>query len=393
MNGTPKPLSLSTLQAKIKEVLEQALPESCWVMAEINELKYHQAGHCYLELIEKEEASNVIRAKASATIWSYSLRMLKPYFETSTGRALSSGIQVLIKANVQYHPIFGLSLNITDIDPAYTVGEMVLQRQKTVTQLKAEGVFNMNKELDIPILPQRIAVISSEQAAGYRDFMNHLHHNECGYAFHTELFPALMQGASASQSIMDALELVNGHIEAFDILAIIRGGGAVTDLACFDDYSLASHVAQFPLPVLTGIGHDKDESITDMVANTALKTPTAVADFLVNCLDEQQAMLNEWSYSLDGMVRKEIQAHTQHIWQLTTTLCSVVKTVFKESEHQLQLTETTLQLRNPETILSRGYAVAIHDGKTLTDAKQVNVGDEITIVLHKGKLKSKVSSQ
>lgn len=273
-------LTLSELNNLIKDALIDAFPSTVWVVAEVSELKENRSGHCYLELIEKEE--NSIVARSRATIWSYTYRMLKPYFETTTGKSFSQGIKVLVQATVEYHSAFGLSLNIKDIDPTYTVGDMALQRKEIINRLQAEGVFDMNKELELPLVPQKIAVISSANAAGYQDFMNQLENNSYGIKFYTKLFEAYMQGDEAVPSIIYALERIFVYEEFFDAVVIIRGGGATADLSSFDDYDLAINITQFPLPVITGIGHEKDDTIIDMVAHTRLKTPTAVAEFLIH---------------------------------------------------------------------------------------------------------------
>jgi len=271
--------TLSQLNEKIKDVLIDAFPSTVWVVAEISELKENRSGHCYLELIERE--GNSIIARSRATIWSYTFRMLKPYFETSTRQLFAAGIKVLVQVTVEFHPAFGLSLNIKDIDPTYTVGDMALQRKEIIERLQQEGIFEMNKELDLPAVPQKIAIISSATAAGFQDFMNQLDSNEYGFRFYTKLFEAIMQGEETADSVIYALERVFQYEDFFDCVVLIRGGGAVADLSSFDNYDLAYHVTQFPLPVITGIGHEKDDTIIDLVAHTRMKTPTAVAEFLI----------------------------------------------------------------------------------------------------------------
>ncbi len=275
-------LSLSELNFLIKDALIDAFPATVWVVAEVSELKENRSGHCYLELIEKEQGADTIVARSRATIWSYTFRMLKPYFETSTGKIFSSGIKVLVQATVEYHPAYGLSLNIKDIDPAYTIGDLVKNRNEIIQRLKAEGIFDMNKGLQLPLVPQNIAVISSATAAGYQDFVTQLEANGFGIKFHHKLFEAYMQGADSVPSIINALERIYQFDDFFDAVVIIRGGGAQADLNSFDNYDLAVNISQFPLPVITGIGHEKDDTIVDLVAHTRLKTPTAVAEFLIN---------------------------------------------------------------------------------------------------------------
>ncbi|MDD2278682.1 MAG: exodeoxyribonuclease VII large subunit [Bacteroidales bacterium] len=286
-------LSLYELSTKIQEALEANLPTIVWVTGEISDFKENPSGHCYLELVEKNNDSDQSRAKARATIWSRSYRKLKPFFETSTGTRLASGIKILVQCSVNYHPVYGLSLNIIDIDPTYTIGDIEHRRQETINRLIADGVFGMNKEVDFPLLPKRIAVISSSTAAGYQDFVHQLSNNPLGYAFVHKLFSATMQGDKAEQSLIDALDHIHVDLENWDIVAIIRGGGSQIDLGCFDTYQLANNIAQFPIPVVTGIGHEKDYSIADMVAHSRLKTPTAVAEFLINRFSNAENWLVE----------------------------------------------------------------------------------------------------
>jgi exodeoxyribonuclease VII large subunit len=275
-------ISLTELQLIIRDSLYVALPDFYWVMAEISELKENSAGHCYLELIEKHPDENNVRARVKAIIWSTRFRFLKAFFENITGETLREGLKILVKTKVEYHEVYGLSLIISDIDPAFTVGEMAMKRQLIIKRLEQEGVFTMNKDLQLPAVPQRIAVISSKNAAGYNDFVNHLKGNSPGYIFYTSLIEASLQGIETEQSVTNALDKIALTPDLFDLVVIIRGGGSQSDLSWFDNYNIAYHITQFPLPVVTGIGHDKDISVTDMVANKSLKTPTAVADFLID---------------------------------------------------------------------------------------------------------------
>ncbi|MFC0876485.1 exodeoxyribonuclease VII large subunit [Saccharicrinis sp. FJH2] len=293
-NGGQKQLTLSELSSVIKQTLDEHLEISYWVIAEIAEYKVNSfSGHCYLELVEKDEQTNTISARMRATIWSAAFRMLKPFFETSTGIELGAGLEVMVRGVVEYHEMYGMSLNIRDIDPAYTVGEMALKMQQTIDLLTKDGVIDMNRELVLPVLPQTVAVISSSTAAGLQDFMDQLSNNGYGYHFHVKLFEAVMQGEKAPESIMDAFHRVFEYADVFDAVVVLRGGGAVLDLNCFNDYELCFMVAQFPLPVLTGIGHDKDETVLDLVAHTKLKTPTAVAEFLISCFSDFDSRLND----------------------------------------------------------------------------------------------------
>jgi len=275
-------VTLTELQLIIRDSLYMAHPDSYWVIGEISELKENYAGHCYLELIEKNSDEKNVRARIRALIWCKRYRFLKAFFENSAGEPLREGMKVLVKTKIEYHELYGLSLNISDIDPAFTIGEMAVKRQLIIKRLEQEGVFSMNKDLPFPIVPQRIAVISSKNAAGYSDFINHLIDNGSGYVFYTTLFESSLQGTETEQSTISALDKIAINSRFFDVVVIIRGGGSASDLSWFDNYNLAYHVTQFPLPVITGIGHEKDISITDLVASWSLKTPTAVADFLID---------------------------------------------------------------------------------------------------------------
>jgi len=275
----PKRLSLYELQSLVKRGVAEAHPMPYWVAAEIGELKVNAtSGHCYIELVEKADGGAVPRARASAVIWRDRYALIEPYFRSTTGAALRAGIRVLVKVSVGYHELYGMSFRITDIEPSYTLGDLAARRRETIERLRREGVYDMNRQTDLPEAVQRLAVVSSAGAAGYQDFMNEL--SAGGYAYRVVLFAAVMQGLETEGSVIDALDRIASRMDEFDAVVVIRGGGAQSDLAAFDSYRLASHVAQFPLPVLTGIGHDKDESVADVVAHTALKTPTAVAAFL-----------------------------------------------------------------------------------------------------------------
>jgi exodeoxyribonuclease VII large subunit len=277
-------LSLTELQLIIRDSLYLALPDMYWVIAEISEIKENYAGHCYIELIEKHPDEKNVRARVKAIIWSNRFRFLKSFFENITGESLKEGLKILIKTKVEYHELYGLSLIITDIDPAFTIGDMAMKRELVIRKLEQEGVFTMNKELDFPVVPQKIAIISSKNAAGYSDFINHLKENSSGYVFYAALIETAMQGIETEQGVISALDKIAINADLFDLVVIIRGGGSQSDLSWFDSYNIAYHITQFPLPVITGIGHDKDMSVTDMVANKSFKTPTAVAGFLIECM-------------------------------------------------------------------------------------------------------------
>jgi len=306
-------LSLTELQLIIRDSLYMALPDMYWVVAEISEIKENFAGHCYLELIEKNPDEKNARARVRAIIWNNRYRFLKALFENITGESLKEGFNILIKVKIEYHELYGLSLVITDIDPAFTIGEMAIKRQLVIKRLEEEGVFSMNKELDMPILPQRIAIISSSTAAGYSDFINHLKGNSFGYVFYSFLVESAMQGSETEEGVISALNKIANYYHLFDVVVIIRGGGSQSDLSWFDSYNIAYHVTQFPLPVITGIGHEKDISVTDMVANRSLKTPTAVADFLITTVSEAEDQLIELSSLIKDNARIIIEENKKRV--------------------------------------------------------------------------------
>ncbi len=320
-------ITLFELNQKVKDTLSKSFQTSYWVVAEVSEVKENSSGHCYLELIQKDELQDYPKAKARATIWAYTYRMLKPYFETTTGRSISSGIKILILAEVIFHEVFGYSLNITDVEPTYTIGDIEQKRREAIEKLVAEGVFDMNKALELQVPPKRVAVISSSSAAGLQDFINQLHTNNYGYKIEHTLFTAIMQGSSAEESIINALNQINEQYYNFDIVVIIRGGGSQADLACFDSYWLAAHVAQFPLPIITGIGHEKDISVVDLVAHTKLKTPTAVADFIISKFIEAESILHDLKDRLEFIIEENL---TTERLQFERRLSSITPRIFQE---------------------------------------------------------------
>ncbi|HRW62528.1 MAG TPA: exodeoxyribonuclease VII large subunit [Bacteroidales bacterium] len=336
-------LTLLELNKQIQDSLRQHFTDFLWVVAEISEIKINRNGHCYLELIEKDAINENIIARSRATIWAFTFRMLKPYFESTTGQELASGIKVLVKASVEYHELYGLSLNITDIDPNYTIGDLAQKKSETLARLISDGVFEMNKEIPFPIVPKRIAIISSETAAGYQDFMQQLNNNSNKYTYTTKLFPSIMQGLQAEDSIIHSLEKIYMYETLFDVVVIIRGGGSQADLHCFNNYFLASNVAQFPIPVLTGIGHDKDESVVDLVAYKKLKTPTAVAEYIIEKTLEFEQQLEFFKDGLINIVDDYFNNQKDYIQNLMTNITPVIKGNITEKKHNLQLTEIVLK--------------------------------------------------
>jgi len=347
-------LSLTELQLLIRDSLYTSLPDFYWVTAEISEIKENISGHCYLELIEKLPDDKNVRARVKAVIWSKRYRLLKYHFENVTGESLREGMKILVRTKIEYHEIYGLSLVISDLDPSYTAGEMALKRQLIIKKLEDEGIFSMNKELEFPVLPQRIAVISSVNAAGYTDFVRHLKGNSQGYAFYLALFEAIMQGSETEKSIISALDRIAERPELFDVVVIIRGGGSQSDLSWFDNYNIAFYITQFPIPVLTGIGHEKDLSVTDLVAYLALKTPTAVADHLITCLADAENNLKAMSDAISGFSGSVIEYNRNLLESLRSKLLPVSRLLI--SDWKAKISDTKIELINfgKEYILKAG---------------------------------------
>ena len=415
MTAPVQHITLSELQRHIKQALEGALPLPVWVVAEVSELKVNYSGHCYLELVEKSEPARggtpIPRAQARAVIWRQQYAMLSAYFEAETGSRLAAGMKILAKVLVSYHELYGLSLQITDLDASYTLGEVERQKQMTIAQLQADGVWDMNREQELPLLTQRVAIVSSAAAAGYRDFCNEL--QQGGYAFRTTLFDAVVQGQAAEESICAALAAVAERQEEFDVVVIIRGGGSASDLSCFNSYRLCSYVAQFPLPVVTGIGHDKDTSVADMVAHTPLKTPTAVAAWLTERMARLEGWLVDAAMHLSELAVKATQREqlrlermAGEVARLGGTYCerarsrmamlgeqlrSEVARFIERRAMFLQVAESSVEARAPEKILRLGFAVVRCDGRAVTRAEGL-AGREVEIQLAEGYIKAEVKN-
>ena len=405
-------LSLLELNALVRRSLEQCLPDQYWIQAELSDVRSNTTGHCYLEFVQKDPRSNNLVAKARGMIWSNIYRLLKPYFEETTGQLFASGIKVLVKVTVQFHELYGYSLTVLDIDPAYTLGDMARRRREILMQLEEEGVLTLNKELEMPVLPQRIAVISSATAAGYGDFCHQLQHNSGGFFFYTELFPALMQGNQVEESVLAALDRINDRVNEFDVVVIIRGGGATSDLSGFDTYLLAAACAQFPLPVITGIGHERDDTVLDSVAHTRVKTTTAAAELLIHPitesadhLEELSARLQQGAYALleqEGRRLEMIQTRIPNLVHRKLTdarfallaagkdLAQVTQTLLSRHRHRLELLRQRVAAASPDKLLSRGYSITLKDGKAVTDAASLNPGDQLVTRLAKGSFTSEV---
>ncbi|SRR6056297_135795 len=352
-------ITLLELNKKVQSALKIQFNQPYWVIGEISELKTNRTGHAYIDLVEKDELEDKIIAKARAIIWANTYRILKPYFETTTKKEFESGLKILIKTTVEFHELYGYSLYIHDIDPTYTLGELARKKLETIERLKQEGIFNMNKELDFPLAPQKIAVISSQTAAGYKDFMEQLHNNPYQYKFYTKLFPTLLQGEHAEKSIINALEKIFNHENFFDLVVIIRGGGAKSDLGIFDLYELAANIAQYPLPVITGIGHEQDESIADLVAFQKLKTPTAVADFLVEKLYNFESLLFEKSDYLKSLTDQYIKQENLKLQSLIYRLIPKTRTHLEsEKSHLFQMSQ---KLKNSSNQIITNQKYKIHN--------------------------------
>lgn len=427
-------LTLLELNGLVRGVLEHTLNPSYWLQAEISELHTASNGHCYLEFVQKDVRGNGFVAKARGSIWANVYRMLKPYFERETGQAFCAGMKVLVEVQVTFHELYGYSLNVTDIDPTYTVGDMVRRRREILRQLADEGVLTLNKELDFPVLPQRIAVISSAEAAGYDDFCHQLRNNSRGYFFHTELFNAWMQGNRVEESVLAALDEIAARQSEFDVVVIIRGGGATSDLSGFDTYMLAASCAQFPLPVITGIGHERDDTVLDSVAHTRVKTPTAAAEYLIARMDEAAEQLDRLAFQLrDGAMQMLRQAHQQlqslsrqiptvtlqrlqrehkqldalaaripasAVRQLTNakirvaatrqSLLAVVGNQLQRERHRLEMIAQRMKDVSPQRQFERGYSLTLKEGKIVKDAAQLKTGDRIVTRLGQGEVASTV---
>lgn len=428
-------LTLFELNSIIKETLSTYTEPTYWVVAEIGELRVNRSGHCYLDLIEKNDEALV--AKMRGTIWSYTYRKLIGWFEAITGETLKPGMQILANVEIQFHEAYGISLNIRDIDPNYTLGERARRKQEILQQLEEEGVLEMNKSLALPLVPQNIAIISSPTAAGYGDFINQLASNRYGYTFNLQLYQALMQGTEAKNSIIEAMYQAfqaweNGT--PCDALVLIRGGGAQVDLDCFDTYDLAAHIAQFPIPVITGIGHERDETIADLVAHTRLKTPTAVAEFLISgMLAFEESMvtnfemiqrfatgvLQEETFRLDTLKQQlrynaktslrqaqqiiknlsgelkyaskiQLNMGKEKLNKLTESLFKQPFYVIDKQKDRLQTLEKNLNLLNPQTVLKRGYTITYINDQPLTGKTKAKPGDNVTTYAYNKTLKSKV---
>lgn len=405
-------LSLYELNRLVRNVLEDAFDQSYWIQAELSDVGVNRTGHCYVDFVQKAPKGNAIIARARGTIWANVYALLAPYFEQQTGQRFAAGIKVLVKVEVNYHEAYGFSLNVIDIDPTYTLGDLARRRQEILRQLEEEGVLTLNKELEMPVLPQRVAVISAATAAGYGDFCNQLFNNPKGFVFYPKLFPAVMQGEQTEKTIISALNVIAEEQEKWDVVVIIRGGGATSDLASFDTYLLAANVAQFPLPIITGIGHERDDTVLDMISHTRVKTPTAAAEFLIDRIDESACKLEElaqrmayliefrrvqeerkidalWN-SVEQIAQRRITQGEHTIQLLQQRLRMALPMRLERENHKLNLVSQRIQDNSPERLLKRGYSLTLKDGKVVKDASQLKSGDVIETRLGTGNVESTV---
>lgn len=379
--------SLRELCSFVNEAVDTLCPKDCWVRAEISSLSAKN-GHCYMELIEKEEHGGLLAAKMRATCWVNVYSMLSSYFIAETGQSLQAGMQVLLCGNVSFHAVYGLSFQVTGIDPSYTLGDIARQRQETIARLQQDGVMDMQKTLGLPSLLQHIAVISSADAAGYEDFCNQLQHNTAHFCYHTELFPASVQGDRAEKSIIEALTAIFERRTEFQAVVIIRGGGATTDLKCFDSYNLAFYCAQFPLPIIAGIGHQRDVSVVDMVAHTSVKTPTAAAEFFINHTMEQQERLNNLRQRLQVVCLQPIMQERQTLMRLQMRIRQAMVQMLTERRTHLQLLQKSVVFHSPERLYKMGYSLTTCQGKPVHSVSDLKAGDELITELVDGKVAS-----
>lgn len=391
-------ISLFSLCEQIRRHLAASLPNYVWIRAEISAIKETAAGHCYLDLIDKVSEEAPLRAQARAVIWNASWRMLRPYFESVTGRSMAAGMQVLLRVQVQYSELYGLTLVVQDVDPSCTVGEEELLRQRVLARLKQEGMFEMNRTLPLPRLLRRVAVISSETAAGYLDFVRHLEGNDYGYAFDWVLYPALMQGADAPASLEAALDRVlededrthAAGLPGYDAVLMLRGGGSATDLRCFDDYELAVHVAQFPLPVLTAIGHEQDHHIVDMVAALYVKTPTALAQYLIERMQQEEAMVLSLAARLELGVRSKLNDAHRELDRMKQRMDAAMQLRLTRERHRLELLLQRMERGNPQYLLERGYALVQQQGRKRTRIAELDREQELDIQLQDGVVRCRI---
>lgn len=384
MNSIDKPFTLYSLNNLVRSAISEALPRRYWVTGELSEVRETAVGHCYIELVERNEETQETIAKARGTIWARTYSLLRPYFLEQTGQPFAAGLKVLLQVSVGFHELYGYTLDVCDIEPAYTIGDIARQRQLIIKRLTDEGVIGLNKELEFPLLPQRIAVISSATAAGYGDFCDQLLNNRYGFVFYPHLFPAPMQGNGAEQGIIAALDKIAEKVDNWDVVVIIRGGGATSELGCFDTYDLANNCAQFPLPIITGIGHLRDESILDIVAHTCAKTPTAAAEFLIHAMLANETWLSELQNGIATAITKRMENEKKRIDTLVGQMPVYTALYMQAQRHKIDLFQRSIDAASPEHILSLGYSITRLNGKAVRDASNLKPGVEVETTVADG---------
>ena len=426
--------TLTQLNQDIRVAIEDTIPHEYWVCAEISECHPNRNGHCYLELIDKDTQGRTT-ARQRAVIWSNTYKLLEPYFEQETGQTFTAGIKVLVLVSVSFHELYGMSLTIHDINPSYTLGEAARLRTQILNQLEQDGVINDNKELPLPLLPQRIAIISSDTAAGYGDFINQLQHNTYGYIFYPVLFTATMQGERTAQSVIDALNRIHSNIEHFDCVVIIRGGGSTSDLSSFDNYDLALNAAQFPLPIIVGIGHERDETVLDHIAAVRVKTPTAAAEWLINQslladnvaqaarqqiidivsnrltnennrlqlitrnvpytvtqrLNSEKLRYKNYAHNMSRIIGERTSREATQLSLLSHIIPERTATRLQQEQQKLENLTQTIRLLSPDTILARGYSMVIQNNRVVKSASDLTKGSQVEIHLSDGKAQAQIT--
>ena len=403
-------LSLYELNHLVRITLREGMPGAYWVQAELSEVREAYNGHCYVELVQKAERGNTLVAKARGTIWANIYKLLKPYFENETGQKFTAGIKVLLQVTVEFHEQYGMSFTVHDIDPTYTLGDMARRRREILMQLEDEGVLTLNKELPMPMLPQRVAVVSAAGAAGYGDFCNQLQDNPYGFFFYPKLFPAVMQGDRVEATVIEALDRIAAERDLWDVVVIIRGGGATSDLSGFDTYALAANCAQFPLPIITGIGHERDDTVLDMVAHTRVKTPTAAAEYLIAALIDTSSVLDGLVDALATNVMERMHREEKRVEQLAQRIPSLfslihtkqlhriehaeqrlinaLRQTLMRQAHRLEVIEKIVDGASPKLILQRGYTITRAGGRVVSNRSMLAEGTVLTTEFANGEVQS-----
>ena len=384
-------IDLFEFQSRLKKGVESLFPNRLWIKAEVAAVKARNGGHCYMELSQSDEKG--LTAKSSAIIWSSKYRFIAPYFESVTGSPLQEGLVILVLVQVNFSEMYGMSLIIDDINPEFSLGEKEQERQRTIERLQKEGLMGLQKELELPLLPYRLAVISASDAAGYRDFIRHIEENPYGFKVEPVLFPALMQGVDCPASIISALDGIVEDGSQWDAVLILRGGGAKLDLACYDDYELSAVIAQYPLPVLTAIGHDQDYHVCDMVAHECVKTPTALADFILAMYEDEDARISSYVTRIRLAFSNRLLAMEMPVERLQNRIRNGYAMKISLMESALQVLASRISAADPRKILERGYALATDaDGVVLKTVKGCAPGDKLSVMFADGTLEANVTS-